>query len=426
VSTPTAVLNETDYGPLVAFEERAVSRKTIIGFGLAVALVPLNSTMVAVALPKVAHAFGIGRGRAGVLITVYLVAMLLGQPLAGRVCDAFGTKRVAMISILGFAGCSVAASVSPTFQMLVVARGFQAVFASALAPSAQSMLRSLTPQNQRGHTFGILGSVIGIGAASGPIIGGVLVGSFGWKSIFLVNLPVAATSFLVLAKVDMSSPLHDDDTPAPTGDARSGPGPVHDLALTVGPGPLIYLAAFATQAFANLSQYLLLLMAPIVLDHQGWNARPTGLALSALTVGFVIMGPRGGRFGDSNGRANAITNGLGIALLGTFLLVPFDINVPPSVLVGALALFGLGIGFASPSIIAAGLEAAPEERSGAAAGILASSRYVGNIVASLLLSIFVADDGSGIRLLYIVAVVALVLAIGATQKLSTHRPRSLR
>ena len=118
-------------------------RSVIIGIGMASALVPLNSTMVAVALPKVARAFDIGRGRAGVLVTVYLVAMLIGQPLAGRVCDRVGDKRTTVTSLLGFAVFSAAASVAPSFVWLVVARGLQAVFAAALAPSVQSMLRAV-------------------------------------------------------------------------------------------------------------------------------------------------------------------------------------------------------------------------------------------------------------------------------------------
>jgi MFS transporter, DHA2 family, methylenomycin A resistance protein len=100
------------------------------------------------------------------------------------------------------------------------------------------------------------------------------------------------------------------------------------------------------------------------------------------------------------------------------LLVPFDVGVSSPLLIAVLALFGLGLGFASPSILAAGLSAVPSHRSGAAAGFLSASRYAGSIVAAVLLSTFVSDDGSGARVLYIAAAIALILAIGAASKLS--------
>ena len=413
--------------------------------------------MVAVALPKLARAFGIGRGHAAILITVYLAAMLLGQPLAGRVADAFGTKRVVMISLVGFATCSTGAAFSPTFRWLVTARGLQAVFASALAPSVQSMLRSLTAEEERGHSFGVLGSVIGVGAASGPIVGGALVGTFGWKSIFLANLPVTAIALGVLSTVKL--PSAEPKTPSRRPSAvieRMLPAldqqlPIENkpmsqsLSRVPRPNPLrafisafirafntlpsnresrgdreksellqpAYLAAVAAQALSNLAQYSLLLIAPIVLDHRGWGSGTTGLALSALTLGLILMSPAGGRFGDRTGRRRAIIIGFCLALVATAMLVPFDLSMPPAVLIAALALFGLGLGFASPSILAAGLSAVSTERSGAAAGLLSASRYVGSIVATLLLSAFVADNGSGARVLYVASGIALVAAIGA-------------
>ena len=174
-----------------------------------------------------------------------------------------------------------------------------------------------------------------------------------------------------------------------------------------------YLAAVAAQALCNLAQYSLLLIAPIVLDHRGWGSGTTGLALSALTLGLILMSPAGGRYGDRTGRRRAIIIGFCLALVATAMLVPFDLGVPPAVLIAALALFGIGLGFASPSILAAGPSAVSSERSRSAAGLLSARRYVGSIVATLLLSAFVADNGSGARALYVASGIALVAAIGA-------------
>jgi MFS transporter, DHA2 family, methylenomycin A resistance protein len=369
--------------------------------------------MVAVALPKLARSFGIGRGHAGLLITVYLVAMLIGQPLSGRLSDKVGNKRLTMISLLGFALCSVAAALSPTFRWLVVARGLQALFASALAPSVQSMLRSITRPEQRGHAFGILGSVIGVGAAAGPIFGGALVSAFGWKAIFVANVPIAAVALAVLIRVSIPAHAQSNTEPSSSTIVRT---PTKNLRAG-------FVAAFCTQALANLGQYSFLLIAPIVLDHRGWSSGTTGLALSSLTIGLIVMGPPGGRFGDRHGKKRAIGLGLMVAAIGTLVLVPFGVDVAPVVLILALALFGVGLGFASPSMISAGLETVPPERTGVAAGVLSASRYVGSIVASVVLAAVVADDGSGARVMYVIAAAAVVLAVPVARHMPTSIPQ---
>ena len=390
-----------------------VARSVVLGVALASALVPLNSTMVAVALPRIATSFDIGRGRAGALITVYLVIMLIGQPLSGRLSDVIGTLRAVVFSLLGFAACSTAAVFATTFDRLVVARGLQAVFASALVPSVQSMLRAITAPEHRGYVFGILGSVIGVGAASGPVIGGMLVSVFGWHSVFAVNIPVVVVALAVLWAVEIP------DVPrSVVVDPLSGVAPVAGKAQ---PRPSIwnrvFVCSFATQASSNLGQYSLLLIAPIVFDARGWSSATTGLALSGLTVGLIVMGPPGGRYGDEAGRRRSVGVGLGIAMLGTLLLVPFGADIAPVVLIAGLLTFGLGTGFASPGIMAAGLGAAPPERAGYAAGMLSMSRYIGSIAASILVSKFVSDNGGGTRFIYAATFVALLVATSTTQGL---------
>ena len=148
-----------------------------------------------------------------------------------------------------------------SFWMLVALRALQAAFASALIPSVQAMLRELVPAPERGRAFGVQGSVIGVGAGLGPVIGGLAVAAFGWRAIFGVNLPV------VLAVLVRAA-------------ASSGPRPrcvrprTDRLAPTASE-PLfnrVFGAAFATQALSTLAQYALLLAVPIVLDSRGWSA----------------------------------------------------------------------------------------------------------------------------------------------------------
>jgi MFS family permease len=385
--------------------EGVVPATTITGIALASALVPLNSTMIAVALPEIARDFDISKGRASVLITLYLVAMLVGQPLAGRVCDIVGARRLATIAVAGFGGFSAAAMVAGSFWLLVALRASQAVFASALVPSVQAMLREVVPDRQRGRAFGVQGSVLGVGAGLGPVIGGLATAAFGWRAIFGVNLPVVLAVLYVLQRRVVPS----------------APPPAHEpTRVREDPGRLlngVFGAAFSTQALATFAQYALLLAVPIVLDGRGWNAASIGVALSFLTLGMVVTGPYGGRLGDNHGRRRPVVLGLAVTIVAVTASAVGGDAVPSAMLVLTLLLFGIGLGVATPSVMTAGIEAAPQARVGSAAGLLSSSRYVGSIASTLVLASVVGDDGSGLETLLIVCAASLAMSLAVAGRL---------
>jgi MFS family permease len=370
--------------------EGVVPAATIAGIALASVLVPLNSTMIAVALPDVASDFDISTGQASVLVTLYLLAMLVGQPLSGRVTDRVGARRAATISTAGFGLFSALAMVAGSFWLLVAARTLQAAFASALIPSIQAMLRETVPAAQRGRAFGVQGSVIGAGAGLGPVIGGLAVALFGWRAVFGVNLPVVLVVLYVLQRrvVASSADAGADDATAPTGDVE----PLFNR---------VFGAAFATQALSNLAQYGLLLAVPIVLDARGWSAAGTGLSLSFLTLG----------------RRRPVVLGLGISLAALVLALVGGDDVSSAVLVVTLLLFGIGLGMATPSVMTAGVEAAPLGRAGTAAGVLSSSRYVGSIASTIVLAGVLDDGGGGLTVLLAVCAAGMALSLVAAGRL---------
>ena len=240
----------------------AVPRSVIIGVGLASLLVPLNSTMISVALRSVAQEFDIEKAHARQLVLVYLIAMLIGQPIAGRISDRIGAKRLTFIALVGFAACSLGAVFARSFDVLVAVRASQAAFAACMSPAVSSMLRSVVPPGERGRAFGIQGSVVGIGVAGGPLLGGQLVDSFNWKAIFLANLPIVAVCIVALARLPV---------PSLAAEARHD-GAVEHVSLWNG----TFTAAFATQALSNFGQYMLLLMCPAMLEAQNWDSRSIG------------------------------------------------------------------------------------------------------------------------------------------------------
>lgn len=384
--------------------EGVVPATTIAGIALASALVPLNSTMIAVALPRIARDFDISKGRASVLITLYLVAMLVGQPLAGRLCDRIGARRLASIAVAGFGVFSAAAMAAGSFWGLVALRAMQAVFASALVPSVQAMLREVVPDRQRGRAFGVQGSVLGVGAGLGPVIGGLATAAFGWRAIFGVNLPVVLAVLYVLRRRV----------------APSAAGPEAASGVPKDPGRLfnrVFGAAFSTQALSTFAQYALLLAVPIVLDSRGWNAASIGVALSFLTLGMVVTGPFGGRLGDDHGRRRPVVSGLAITIVAVGASALGGDQVPSGLLLVTLLLFGIGLGVATPSVMTAGIEAAHPTRAGSAAGLLSASRYVGSIASTLVLASVVGDDGSGLATLLLVCAAILAVSLAVARRL---------
>lgn len=381
-----------------------VPTATVVGIGLASALVPLNSTMIAVGLPDIARAFDIPTRHASLLITLYLGAMLLGQPVAGRLADAVGARRLAIVATSGFGICSLAAMLAGSFPLLVGLRTLQALFASALMPSVQSMLRALVPAHERGRAFGVQSSVIGAGAGLGPVIGGLATAALGWRAIFGVNLPVVLVVLYVLRTNAPSTPaVRADSHHAGAGSAR--------LFNTV------FGSAFAVQALSTVAQYSLVLAVPIVLDGRGWSSASIGLVLSFLTLGMVVVGPLGGRLGDERGRRWPVLAGVAATFAAVAASAVNGDDVASALIVVTLLVFGLGYGVASPSIQTAGLEAAPVEKIGAAAGVLSASRYVGSITATLVLASVVQDDGRGLETMLLVSAASLALALVAASQL---------
>ncbi|MEM7286544.1 MAG: MFS transporter, partial [Actinomycetota bacterium] len=267
---------------------RLLETREVIGLGLVATLVPLNSTMIIVALGDIGDDLDVSKGTASWLVTLYLGVMLIGQPLAGRMADRVGSGRLLTTSLAGFVAMSVVAALAPNFAFLFVARMVHAALGAAFVPVVETLLRMLSPERDRGRNFGILGSFFGVGTVAGPIVGGGVTELVGWQGIFLANIPVILVSLVLIR-----------DVLRVAGARERGSG-TSDLAR-VGLGSA-FQWAFTTQSTTVFGQYCLLLIVPIVLDARGWSAGEVGLALTAMTVGMLGLGPVGGRLGDRGGR----------------------------------------------------------------------------------------------------------------------------
>jgi MFS family permease len=166
----------------------------LLGIASGSILVPLNSTMLAVALPGVMDEFGLGADNVATLVSLYLGAVAIALPIGGTLGDRYGARRTFLVGVLAFGIASLIAAVAGSFLVLQVARVLQATSGALVSTSSAVLIRESAPAERRGEAFGLFDGLTSVSAAIGPFIGGVLVGTFGWRSMFVVAVPIALLS----------------------------------------------------------------------------------------------------------------------------------------------------------------------------------------------------------------------------------------
>ncbi|HTN25832.1 MAG TPA: MFS transporter [Solirubrobacteraceae bacterium] len=340
-------------------------------------LLPLNSTMLAVALPDIASGVGGGVAASTWLVTAYVVAMATLGPFAGRLGDRLGRRRVILAGLGAFALASAVAGLAPSLGVLIAGRLGQAIAGSLVFPNAMALLRDALPEGRRASGFGVMGSAIGAAAAAGPVLGGVLTGAFGWRAIFLVNVPVVAAAVVLMLRALPAAAAGAAPAPrAPRGDwARPLRAPA-------------FAAATGAVGLSNLAMYATLLAVPVVLaERAGWSAADAGLALAMLSVAMIAVAPLGGRIADRRGNRAPAVAGLSLLVVSTAALAAMGAAPTAPGLAAALLLGGIGLGLSGAAIQTAAMEAVDERHAGVAAGLYSTGRYAGSIGSAALLAL---------------------------------------
>ena len=405
------------------------SRWLAISVAISNLLVPLNSTMIVVALPQVARDLRVDVAATSWIITSYLIAMASLQPIAGRIGDRLGRRRVMLAALVYFALASAGAAVSTSIVLLAVFRLQQAIAASALVPNGLGLLREALPSGRRGAEFGIVSAAAGVGATVGPLVGGVLA-AIDWRWIFLVNVPVCAAAFALAWRVIPSRAPHVTTRFDLTGAVALGAlllaaawvltslGRAVDLVtIAIGialvpaavalvryesvqkdpalPPALFRVRAFsaacATVAFQNLAMYGTLLALPVALA--GASVR-SGIALAAFSGGSIVLAPLGGRAADRYGPRWPTLAGALLLAAGLLPLAITAAQLPLELLVATLALAGVGLAFTFPAMRLAAVEAVPERYASLASGVFSTSRYFGGMLGSIAIAIALGPSSS--------------------------------
>ena len=392
--------------------------------------------MIAVALPSVIGEFNVSVTRAAWLVTAYLVAMASLQPLAGKLGDRFGRRGLMLAGLSLFGLASLGAATSPNLYVLIAFRVLQAATGALVLPNAVALVREVMPEERRARGFGLIGASVGLAAAAGPPIGGLLVDAAGWRAIFYINVPIVALA-LYMGWRWIPSPQRSDvrraafDVPGaillPAVLASlaafvmliAGGGLSASAAIAGGVAVAVAAAVFAWReyrhqdpvfqprlftvrsfaasnagvAFSNMAMYSLLLSVPLLLSSRGsYSNIQVGLVLMALSVAMVFFTPLGGWLADRFGRRIPTAAGLSLLALAALPLALEGDGVALAVLVPSLAAVGVGLGVANPGLQTSAVESVKRGQAGAAAGVYSTSRYFGSIVGSAILAGLIGAD----------------------------------
>ncbi len=420
-------------------------------------LAPLNSTMIGVALPLLNDEFQADLAESGWLVIAYLIVMASLQPVAGKVGDRVGQRRMILVGLGYFAVASVGAALAPDLYWLLAFRIQQAIAGAIALPNGTALMRQVVSEEKRARYFGLVSAAVTLAAAAGPPLGGVLIEWAGWRAIFWVNLVfILPTVFLgwrvlpLLAKRPVVYPFDWRGALMLLGILAGGAalltwrdgwgGASHSGGLVLiaclgvlflrrqwrHPDPVFqprffrrrsFAAASAAVSLGNLAMYTTFLAIPLLLaDTSDRTTAQAGLVLAVLWAPTVVCAPLGGRLADRWGRRWPTVGGLALLVVGLWMVAGVGAEVPIVLLAGGLAVAGIGLGLSSAGKQTAAVEAVPGREAGQAAGMYSTSRYVGSIVGSSLLPLLygVGSGVEGFGRVLVLVLVAAVLAVVAS------------
>ena len=435
-------------------------------------MVILDATVVNVALPSIARSLGLAAGGLQWVVTAYVLASGGLVLLGGRAADVAGRRRVFLTGLTVFTAASLASGLAPTAGALIAARAGQGLGAALLSPAALSVITTAYAGAQRATALGLWGTLGGAGAAVGVLAGGVLTTWLGWRSVFLVNVPVGAVAGL------LSLHLVPRDEPG-RGFGRELDLPGAALAVT-GLVTLAYALAGAPAHGWESARTLFLLTAAVTLlagfaAVERWALRPlvptqlwrtrslvagvvvmlgaTGILVatfflnslylqqvqgaSALRVGVeflplaVVIGASahfGSRLLPRAGSRVLIVAGLVVMGAGAFLLT--GVSARSGYLTGflpGLLVVGTGTGLVLPATAITAMNDIAEDRAGTAAGLMTTAHEIGAALGVAVFSAVAVATGGGIAAGYrhgftIAAAVAGGLAVVAALVVPAVRP----
>ena len=402
-------------------------RLTLLAMCIAQGMILLDVTIVNIALPSIQRELHASSGELEWVISAYALSLAVLIPLSGSLGDRFGRKRFFAAGMVVFALGSVACALSASALELIAARALQGVGGAVMSALALSILSETYSGKARAGAIGIWATVAGLGFGLGPVVGGLLLGVFGWSSIFWVNVPFALAGIALTVTVVPESRNPDTRPVDVPGVLTSAAGllalifgliesasnswtsaPVaaslaaglvllasfvwweHRAPVPMIPPAVVKLRTFTTSCGIYLISYASLTgvyfyLTLLYQDVDGWTALRTGLSWLFLNIPFLVVARSAGRL-SRRLPARAITGGgCLVTAAGTLILSTVTPSSSFTITVIGYVLFGAGTGMWIPGVANVAMRDVPPGLSGTASGVFNASRQVGTSIGLAIL-----------------------------------------
>lgn len=418
---------------------RVLAVSLVVGF-----MSLLDVTIVNVAVPSIRSGLDTSAATVQWVVSGYALAFGMTLVAGGRLGDAHGRRRMMTIGLIGFVVSSAAVGLAPNAAAIVLARLAQGASAGLLTPQNSGLIQQLFRGEERGRAFGMFGFTVAVASATGPLIGGALIGLLGeengWRSLFLVNVPIGLVALVLIRRM-----VPDNDAASSTDDQRIDVVGAVLLGVAVlavlyplvslegGAGlPLVLLLAFPPLAWAfvhwerrtvrtgrpplldvsllrGLPGYangllvgtlyftgftgIFLVLSVHLQEGEGFSPLHAALLMTPFAVGSAATSPLAGRLVGRLGRRVTLV-ALGVMMTGT-ALAAWLVTSPPDTLWWTLApamlLAGIGGGGVISPNFTLSLAEVPPEMGGAAGGALQTGQRIGSALgAALLMTVYQA------------------------------------
>ncbi len=423
---------------------------------LGAAMAAIDASIVSTGFPTMQHAFHTTPSDIAWVSLAYLLALTTVVVLAGRLADTIGRSRMYRFGFLVFGVASAGCGFAPSLWVLLLSRVAQGIGAAMLQANSVAIVTSSVPASMRGRAIGVQGAAQAVGLAIGPAVGGLLIGAFSWRAIFLVNLPIAAFALIIAPFTLPRDAQRHPGQPRPQVDVTSSlllAGALTLLLLAFGGHGVWYLEAlaglvlgyfFAVRQFrveAPLVHpsvvriihvtggvilgvlsfsvlYGIFFLLPYYFERvRGLPPAHMGIIVSTVALAMTAVAPVAGTIADRFGNRLVAVAGLGVTAVGALLVFLWTKDIAFGLTVPALVLIGAGAGVFTPPNNSSVMGNSPKEHLGVTGGLLNMGRSIGmtigNALAAAMYSLSPQDPFQGFRdgtlALLIVAVASIVL-----------------
>ncbi|SDR84734.1 MFS transporter, DHA2 family, methylenomycin A resistance protein [Bradyrhizobium canariense] len=400
---------------------------TLAAMSLGYGVVQLDVTIVNTALNSIGSSLGGGVAELQWVVSAYTIAFAAFILTAGALGDRIGAKRVFMTGFAIFTAASLACALSTNAVTLIAARSVQGLGAAILVPNSLALLSHAYPDDkQRGRAVGIWAAGASLALTAGPLVGGGLIALVGWRSIFLVNLPIGLAGLWLswrYASETTRSPQREIDLPGQVtaiaalgclagaiieGGALGFGNPLVIAGFAASavmailfvlqerraPQPMLPLSLFGHRMFAltslvgllvNVAFYGLIFVFSLYFQRVNqWSPFATGLAFVPMMGAVLPVNLLAPRLAERIGAPATIAAGAALAALGCLALLGIAQGTSYWAICLQLVVIGGGLGLLVPPLTSTLLGSVEKSRSGIAAGVLNATRQTGSVLGVAL------------------------------------------